>query len=202
LLTTLYAYGDAFEHAKRWIRAGLLSDPNDQGLLINLAFVQARMGHVAEAQGTIRRLRALRTVTAEPFLRATEGLLQYQCGQFEGGDRLYEEAVDLLEKSQRAGVAAYCRLNQALFAIEYQHPRASDLVAKANAATIAHPTVDASMLLRVRTDTGLEAPAEQQVALRRTSQWVFDPSTNTLNERLGLTPVGAKPLVILDRKPR
>jgi Flp pilus assembly protein TadD len=200
MLTTLYAQSGELDQALRWIRAGLLADAHDGGLLINLAFTQARMGQIPEAVTTLRKLRHLRTTDIEPFIRATEGLIAYQQHSFDAGDTLYDEAVALFEEAQKPGTAAYCRLNQAYSAIEYQHPNKDELVRKANSAFAAHPTLDSAMLLMVRNAPGILDVNLEEEEKRLLRQWVFDPAANTLTEKQGVTRIGASPLLILDPK--
>jgi tetratricopeptide (TPR) repeat protein len=200
MLTTLYAYKGELELAILWIKAGLLADPNDLGLLINLAFVQARLGQIAEAEVTIRKLRSLDLKFSEPFTKATEGLIAYQQHRFEAGDKLYDWAVLLFEKSSKPGLAAYCRLNQVFSALDYQHPGVNEIMRKANDAHTAHPTLDSAMLIKLRTAPDIADIKNVPQEMRRLSQWMYDPTTNTLTERTGITAVGAKPLVILERK--
>lgn len=200
MLTTLYVYKGELDQAVRWIRAGLLADPHDSGLLINLAYAQARMGKLAEAEATIRKLRSFGTTASEPYAKATEGLIAYRQGRFEAGDNLYDAAVALFEQTHRPGSAAYCRLNQALSAVDYQRLRADEIVKRANAVLLAHPTLDSLMLIKIRSELEIDDVQIEHKEKRRLSQWVFDPTTNTLAERPGVTAVGAKPLVILERK--
>ncbi|GAI40388.1 unnamed protein product, partial [marine sediment metagenome] len=121
LLTTQYAYQGDFDIAERWIRAGLLTDPNDSGLLINLAFIQAQLGFEEASRQSIRKLRNFRSIDIEPFLKATEGLIHYRNLLFKEGDVLYREAAALFRSSEKPEMAAFCQLNQALFAEDYSH---------------------------------------------------------------------------------
>ena len=198
ILTTLYAYTGDFEKFMRWIRAGLLTDPNDSGLLINLAYGQARMTQIVEATLTIRKLRSLGSSTAEPFVKATEGLIAYQQGRFETGDELYNAAIALLNSTQTKENAAYGRLNQALSALDYQHPNAAEIVRQANDALRGHATSDSAMLLKIRNTKAIDDVQLEHQELRRLSQWRYDPITNSLIERRGITAVNAKPMTNLD----
>lgn len=195
LLTTLYAYGDDFELAKRWIAAGLVTDSQDSGLLTNLAFVQARQGDIAGALTTLRKLRNLAGVIAEPFAKATEGLIAYRQGRFDDGDANYDSAVERFNVS-RPSVASYCRLNQALLAVEFLHPKADAITKQAQAALDKYTSADSVMLLKVRAMSYVNAKPQELDRPRLLSQWVFDAKTNTLTERSGVTVRGAPALVI------
>lgn len=196
MLSTLFAYQGDHETALRWIRAGLLADPNDQGLLINLAYVQVLSRNYSAAAEVLRRLRSSKQPEFEPFTLATEGLMAYQHGQFSTGDTFYGAAVSFLDKAKRPEISAYCRLNQALAARDNEHPQRDAILAQANAALKGNMSHDSVMLLKARTDPQIDAPAPEERVGRRLSQWVFDPVSNTLTERPGITSVGAKGLVV------
>lgn len=199
MLSTLCAYQGDHEVAMRWIRAGLLADPVDQGLLINLAYVLVLRKDYFAAIEVLRRLRAMKLSGLEPFALATEGLMAYQQGAYVAGDLCYGAAVALLERIRRPEVAAYCRLNQALAALDNEHPERVATVARANALLRNKMSPDSAMLLKVRTEPQIDSPARGQRAERRLRQWVFDPVSNTLTERLGVTGVGAKGLIVMPK---
>lgn len=52
------------------------------------------------------------------------------------------------------------------------------------------------MLLKVRSETQIDASAPDERSGRRLSQWAFDPKSNTLTECAGVTSAGAKRLVV------
>jgi tetratricopeptide (TPR) repeat protein len=199
LLTAMYAYRGQFNHAIRWGKAGLVTDPFDRGVLINLAFAYAGGGEVDRAEQAVRRLRQHHQRTAEPYAKATEGLIAYQRRNFDSGDALYSEAAALFEKAHQPQVAAYCRINQALSAIDCDHPRLDEIVRVAGVALRQHPSQDSMMLLKTRTIAGIGAPVVEEPAQRRLTQWVFDPGTNTLTERAGVTAIGANSIIVAKR---
>jgi tetratricopeptide (TPR) repeat protein len=200
MLSTLYAYQGDHETALRWIRAGLLADPADQGLLINLAYVQVLRRDYVAASEVLRKHRSSKQPDFEPFTLATEGLMAYQLGEFAAGDQFYNAAVAFLDKVKRPEMSAYCLLNQALAAQDSQHPDREALLAKASSALKGNISPDSAMLLKVRTEPLVDASIPDIVPGRRLSQWVFDPKSNTLTERTGVTSVGAKGLVVNNRK--
>lgn len=196
MLSTLCAYQGDHEAALRWIRVGLLADPADQGLLINLAYVQVLGRDYVAAAAVLRRLKAMKLSEVEPFTLATEGLMAYQHGAFAAGDVYYGTAVAMLDRSRRPEVSAYCLLNQALAARENEHPDSEAILAKAKIALRGNMSPDSTMLLKVRTEPQVNAPAVNEKAERRLSQWIFDPAKNTLTERTGVTSVGDKGLIL------
>lgn len=195
LLTTLYAYSDDLELARRWIDTGLLTDPHDKSLLINLAFVQAREGKPDLASATLKKLRHLHGVGAEPFIRATEGLIAYSQSRFADGDTHYEEAIKLFATVQPSATS-FCRLNQAFWAFDFGHPSVDAIVKLAQFALEKHTSPDSIMLLKMRALKDVQADVKDDQRPRLLSQWVFDKTTNTLTERGGVTARGAPALVI------
>ena len=205
ILSTMFAYRGEVKRATNWLTVGLRSDPGDRGLLINLAYVQARQGLVDQARLTILKARRLHHGVVDPYLVATEGLIAYQGGKFDEGDQLYGRAIELFNApdNRRFNFSTYCVLNQAIVAIELGHPRANEILKRASHEVRERPNPDAVMLLKVASIPGAEnLPAEpaqaKQNNQRLTSQWVFDSATNTLTERKGLTAPGAKPILLLD----
>jgi Flp pilus assembly protein TadD len=202
LLTSMYAYKGDHGAALRWLIAGLRSDSEDRGLLTNLAYVQARLGQLDDARLTIAKARRLHGPAAEPYLRATEGTIAYLQGRFEDGDKLYAEAVSLLDEGQNRvnNVPTFALLNQALMALEYEHPGAAAITARTNEALRSRPNSDANMLLRISMPKEIPtvASTSQPKRQRLTSQWVFDAKNNTLTVREGLTSPGASPIVLTE----
>ena len=200
MLSTLYANRGDFDKAYQWVRIGLISDPHDVGLLTNLAYIQARKGNINDSRIAIRALKHLNFGLANAFADANEGLLAYMQGAYEVGDGYYEAALDFLEKKKLPNVAAYCAINQALAALDFQRPNVADVIKKANQYILSYPSYDSAMLLKLRTAPEIEQVSVPEVRMRRVSQWIYDPNKNTLTERAGLTGSGAQSLVILDRK--
>lgn len=200
LLSTSYAYMGEFEKAEQWSYAGLIANPEDCGLLIGMAYTKAQLGNISEAESIIRKLRHIDFKRADPYCKATEGLIAYQQKQFDIGDSLYDLAVSMFNQKKQEDVGAFCRLHQILSAMDYGHPRADEIERKAKLALEAHPSADSYMLLKIRSTLNIVDTKADITKKRRLSQWVFDPSTNSLTERHGITSIGAQPLIILDRK--
>ena len=196
MLSTLFAYQGDLEVALRWVRAGLLADPADRSLLINLAYVLVLRKEYVAAAEVLRRLKAMKLPEVEPFTLATEGLMAYQQGAYAAGDLYYATAVAFLNKVRSPELAAYCLLNQALAARDNEHPERDAILARANAALKGNMSPDSAMLLKVRAEPQMDAPAPEEKAGRRLSQWAFDPVSNTLTERTGVTSLGAKGLIV------
>ena len=198
MLSTLYLFKRDHALANRWMNAGSLTDPKDRGLLINLAFTQACQNLLPDAAATIKKLRHLYP-NVEPFVKATEGLIEYARGNFELGDRLYEESMTIFQRTRTADVATYCRVTQALMAIDRNHPRATEIIEKANKVIVERPSFNSLMLIKTSAMSALEVSKNVVPEQRRLSQWIFDPNTNTLTNRPGITATGAKGLIVLDK---
>lgn len=200
MLSSLYAYKGSHNAALKWIEAGLRTDANDKGLLINLAFVYAGLGNEQMANLALRRLRHLYGKDIEPYANATEGLLAYQFQRFTEGDNLYNQAVVEFNKRNDPALGAFCRLNQAFLAVECNHPSSADLAKNAISEVQAHQSLDSRMLLQIKFPEQKTLVPEENKDLRRLSQWVFDAKTNTLFEKPGVTSKNAPSLIVLDRK--
>lgn len=195
LLSFIYANQGEHQTAIEWIRVGLMTDHKDQGLLTNLAFVQACMGKIPESRQTLRLMRHLFGQTVEPFIKATEGLIAYTQGHFEVGDTLYDDAVALFESAKHHHIAAYCRVNQARVVVDCGHPKAEDIVKRAGAAFKMAPSLDSSMLLKLWSTPDIQVSG-QSAEQRLLGQWIFDPHSNTLTHKPGITAVGARAVVL------
>ena len=200
MLSSLYTYKGSHNSALKWIEAGLRTDANDKGLLINLAFVHAGLRNEQMAILAIRRLRQLYGKDVEPYANATEGLLAYQFQRFTAGDNLYSQAVAEFNKRNDPALGAFCRLNQAFLAVECNHPSSADLARNAISEVHAHQSLDSRMLLKIKFPEQKSIVPEENKDLRRLSQWVFDAKTNTLIRKLGVTSKNAPSIIISDLK--
>lgn len=196
LLSTLYAYRRELDLAQQWIRVGLLADPVDKSLLINLAYVQVLSQDYPAAKEVIRRLKSMKIAELDPYIFATQGLQAYQLGEFAQGDDLYRAAIAALDKARQPQFSAYCRVNQTLAAIENNHPDRDVILAMTNAALKSNMSYDSAMLIKVRSNLSIEASKMADKPGRRLSQWVFDPKRNTLTNKPGVTPAEAERLII------
>lgn len=198
LLTSLYSHRKQYEEARKWINMGLLSDPRDTGLLISLAYNQARLGRFSDAEQTIRKYCTIDPIKCQPFSLATRGLIAYAHANFELGDKLYAEAMQLFEKRNEKGVAIYCLMNQTFAAIDYSHPDLDKRISIMNEMLKSYPDMDAVMMLVVRNNEMIATPEIEEVEQRLLRQWIYDPASNSLTEKTGITSKGA-PILILNK---
>lgn len=200
LLTALYAFRGDLTQAVNWGKAGLLTDPTDRGLLINLSYAHAKAANFQAANHSIRLLRLHHRDTSEPYALATEGLIQYKLSDFSGGDQRYNAAADLFKLANMPQTEAYCRLNQAFAALDSDHPRLTEIFAAAELLLKKHPSQDSVMLIRTHGKSDLVLPDIRVEATRSLSQWIYNKELNTLTERSGITSIGASVFVPDSRK--
>ena len=193
-LTTLHAIQGQYAKALDWVTRGLIADPEDNGLLRNLAFHQAAHGELHKAEATIKRIRPLMPTPDDPYLKATQGLIALRRGEFERGGALYREAEQAFVKNGHHGVAALCLLHYAKYAAESGVADADKLLLEAEDRVHKNPTVDALLLLSKVSKNPTTAPMEPEQQ-RRLTQWVFDPLANTLTQHSGVTAKGAPSIV-------
>lgn len=197
LLSTLYLFQGEYEKSEQWLAAGLVADPQDRGLQINLAFLKARAGQEGQMLTILRRLRLQYPKESEGYVRAIEGLFEYSQGQFEVGDHKYGDAARYFEMSKRLDLASYCRLFQALNALEFNHPQAQEIVKLAQTSLQIASTPDALLLIDIRSKPDFQSKlSNEDQSMRRMAQLIFDPVKNTLIVKEGLTAVGAKAVLV------
>jgi hypothetical protein len=199
LLSSTYAYMGEFEEAERWSKAGLIADPEDFNLLVSLAYSLAQLGNINGSEIAMRKLRSIDFKRADPYCKATEGLIAYRQKRFDAGDKIYDEAVSIFYKNKQEQLGAFCRLNQVLSALDYNHPKADEIVKTAKFALEAYPSTDSYWLLKIRSSLSIPDCQKNELPKRRLSQWVFDSTKNSLTERVGITSIGAQPLVVINR---
>jgi Flp pilus assembly protein TadD len=199
-LTSLYSLQGDYAKALEWVERGLIADPSDPGLVSNLCFTQAAVGNVEAAEATIRKARLIDQVGLEPFLKATEGLVALRRGQLDLAQTLYRDAEGIFLKAGRETQAALCIAHYAKFASEIGVPGADALMEEAQIKVEKAPTIDGRIMLSRLVDKPVEVPEEQEEQ-RRLSQWVFDPTSNTLTKKIGVTAKGAPGIVMSPSKP-
>ena len=166
-----------------------------------MAFIQTRQRDYVAAKQTLKRLRTIDgSANSEPFVLATEGLAEYQNGNFTLGDAKYATAVRLFIERRDFHVAAFCKLNQALFAEDTKHQDLSAIANETVELLEKYGSSDCFMLLKIRQSSSIEAPEQSEPMKRRLSQWVFDSEKNTLFQKEGITSIGAPGFVALPTK--
>lgn len=199
-LTSLFSLQGEYAKALEWVERGLIADPFDSGLITNLSFTQAAVGKEAAAEATMKRARAIDNVRHEPFFKATEGLIALRRGQFELARSLYREAEEIFTKTDRESLAALCVAYYAKFAAEIGASDADALRKEAEDKVKKSPTIDGRIMLSRLAKQAVKIPIEEEEQ-RRLSQWVFDPTSNTLTQTLGVTAKGAPAIVVRPSKP-
>ena len=199
-LSTLHALQGEYAKALDWVKRGLIADPNDEGLLRNLAFHQAATGDLDSARITIRRIQSDLSSPNDPYLLATQGLIALRNCDLDLGRSLYREAEQSFNKTGKHELGALCVLHYAKFAAEAGATNAYQLMQEAEEKVRNHPTIDGLLLLSKVLKESAPSPQDESQQ-RRLSQWIFDPAANTLTQRRGVTAKGA-PSVIMKPKDR
>ncbi len=199
-LTALYALQGDYSKALEWVQRGLIADPSDDGLISNLAFAQAAAGNDSAAQLSIKRARFEGHDRIEPYFKATEGLIALRRGDFDLARTLYRDAEQAFIKANNESTAALCVAHYAKFAAQFSAPNAVALAIEAAERVKKAPTIDGLILLGKLAHEPVEISLEED-AQRRLSQWVFDPESNTLTQKLGVTAKGAPAIVVQTSKP-
>ncbi len=197
-IASLHSFRREYEDASRWLRSGLLADPNDSGLAVTLAYTLAASGKLNASEKLVGQLR--RHSDIAPFLLATEGLIALRRSHFEMANRLYRAAMEDFRKSGRLDLEALCIAHYAKSAAELDLPFARALQSEAVELELKAPTQDSKLVL-ASVGTILDTSGKDEVAaLRRTGQWQFDPVNNSLTRVERLTSPGAPPVIFVPKK--
>jgi len=185
-LTSLQSIQGEYAKASMWVTRGLIADPKDEGLLRNQAFNLAAQGLLEKAELAIKRVRPLLPQPDDPYLTATQGLIEYRRGNHAAAAGLYRDAENAFVKSNQPDLAATCALYHARYAAESGAPDADQLLLEAKAKVERHPTIDA-MLMLSKLDPETSSRPNEDNDQRRVIQWVFDAADNTLTRRTRVT---------------
>lgn len=199
-LTSLYALQGEHLKVLEWVERGLIADPVDPGLLSNLSFAQAAIGDTVAAETSMKRALSLGHIELEPFFKATEGLIALRRADFDKACALYREAEETFNRTGRQSVAALCVAHYARYASEFGAPEAEALKLEAQEKVDKAPTIDGRIMLSRLANRPIQISTEPEEQ-RRLSQWVFDPVTNSLTKKLGVTTRGAPSIVVQPSKP-
>lgn len=100
-----------WDYALQLARAGLTANPNDAGLMNNLAYALAEAGRLREAAKWLVSARRVKSSLAtRAVLTATEGFLLFRCGQAEHGRHRYERSIEVLSRLRDTDSAAKAAL--------------------------------------------------------------------------------------------
>ncbi len=120
-----------FESGVEIARSGARANPDDPGILNNLAYCLLELGRIPEAESALARAKSDPNKPGlEPALKATGGLLAFRKGDVAEGRRLYLEAIDkakVLGSRSTAARAAYHLAYEELLA---NSPSADDAIGR------------------------------------------------------------------------
>jgi Flp pilus assembly protein TadD len=192
-LTTLYAIENRLDWTENLSRRGLIANPSDPSLMANLGYALAGQGKLEEAEAIERKLASKGDSHFVAVATATRGLIAMKRGLHDIADHNYNDAYEKFGKLKRPSAQVLCLAYYARSAMNAGHPNAEALLRKALDAYRAAPSSDAAILLR-QLSTEIEAPKTDE-KMRRLEQWVYDPTSNTLTKKQGVSELGA-PLLI------
>ncbi len=172
------------DHAIEYAKRGLTSEPRDSTLLNNLLFASANDSTAQhDLLPIIRQIWSLQRDDPDSQTLANLGMIAYLSGDFEKGEKLYENAWARAKRSNQLEVATNSLCFHAYYAQQSGAPKASAIQAKASSAV----TTTASSLSTAIFEHLFEQkvdPTEKPVSLRAPlPTWEYDASSNTL--RLG-----------------
>jgi Flp pilus assembly protein TadD len=136
-----------FRESARLARAGLLANPQEPGLLNNLAYALVNLGQLAEAEKLISAMRP-RSPSEEIVRLATSGLLNYRKRNVAAGRLLYQQALDKAERANLTRLRAKAAVFFALEEIRANPASAGDATSLALRYTRNLLDADLSNLLR------------------------------------------------------
>lgn len=195
LLALLNIYKADYDAAHQWLMVGLKSDAKADDLLVNMAYLKARLGKLDEAQQLLMKARRL-DKKHEPFAKATEGLMCYIRKEFSFGDQLYREAMEQFARANDPYLMAYCSLFMALHAVEYGHSQAKEHIALANDLIKRYPSADTNIFLKLRNAESMVQPVDIVGSdPRKLQQLIYDERTNVLTIKHGVQTRGAPRLI-------
>ena len=107
LASYLYNLLDQNERAYDVLSASLALNPNDRGLINNMAFTLIELGHLDEAAARLKEINPTQIDDwAAVSLTATKGMLMFRTGFPEAGRQMYQDAIQLAKRKHNDHYAA------------------------------------------------------------------------------------------------
>lgn len=187
-ITTFHAVNCEYNAAAEIARQGLIADPNDPTLLVNLSYALASAGRIEEAEAALRQLVRVSPERYTPVVLATRGLIAMKQAQHILGDAYYTEALDIFSKRKEPKLEALCLAYYARSAYDSEHPNKEAILLRAKELYVRNPSADTALVLR-KLEPEISLPQEDESS-RQLMQWVFDPKTNSITRKPGVTKPG------------
>jgi tetratricopeptide (TPR) repeat protein len=182
-----------YEEAKRAAEIGLIADPLDLSLRGNKAYALAALGKLDEAVEQLDLIDSHHDEHYRPTNEATRGMVAIMRGDAEHGRELYERALEAFEKRRDKATVTDCMAFMARTMVRAAAAGADEVVKRALERYKKEPSPAAAVILRELEQVIKE---ERSPEMRKTVQWEWEPATNTLREKRGLTHKGAPSFVV------
>jgi tetratricopeptide (TPR) repeat protein len=197
-LTSFLSASARYDDAIVLARRGLVADPNDVGLGVNLSYALASTNKLEEAEKIARR-----AILADPRrfaaqATATMGLIAMKRGDFTRADACYLSALESFSKRGDRELHAICSAYYARTAYDCRHSEVNSIIKAAVDEYKKIPLPDSAFILK---GLGAEiSAAQRETGGSRMVQWEFDKERLELVRRTVL--VDASSPIIVSRKGR
>jgi hypothetical protein len=122
---------EQYERAIRIGKIGLISHPNDSGLLNNIAFASCMLGELSEADRYLKLAEVgNQNSYAKPYILATRGLYYYRIGNVPMGRQYYLESIKMLSNNDDSDKQNIALGNMAREELMNKTPEAEDIIAR------------------------------------------------------------------------
>lgn len=192
-LTSFLSASARYDDAIVLARRGLVADPNDVGLGVNLSYALASTNKLEEAERIARR-----AILADPRrfaaqATATMGLIAMKRGDFNRADECYLSALESFTKHGDRELYAICSAYYARTAYDCRHSKVNNIIQVAVDAYQKTPLPDSAFILK---GLGAELSNEQrEIEGSRMVQWEFDREKVELVRRTVLVD-SASPIIV------
>lgn len=193
-LTSFLSSSANYEDAIMLARRGLIADPEDVGLEVNLAYALAATGDLKNAERLAKKAKLSDPLKFAAQATATLGLVAMKRGDFVRADECYMSALETFSKNNDNALYSICQAYYARTAFDCGHERVGEIIDAAVEGYRKTPVPDSAFILK---GLGADISRESQRAdgVKRVIQWEFDAEKAELIKRNVLVDVDA-PIII------
>ncbi|MEN5340519.1 hypothetical protein ABE583_11055 [Stenotrophomonas sp. TWI143] len=196
-LTSFLSASANYEDAIMLARRGLVADPDDIGLEVNLAYALAATNDLVEAERLAKKAKSSDPLKFAAQATATLGLIAMKRGDFVRADECYMSALDTFSRSNDKALYSICQAYYARTAFDCGHENVSDIIDAAVEGYKNSPVPDSAFILK-GLGADISRRAESEAGVKRAMQWEFDVKKAELIKRNVLVDVGA-PIIVNKR---
>lgn len=193
-LTSFLSASADYDDAIILARRGLVADPDDVGLEVNLAYALAATGDLENAERLAKKAKSSDPLKFAAQATATLGLVAMKRGDFVRADECYLSALDTFSKSNDKALYSICQAYYARTAFDCGHERVGEIIDAAVEGYRKSPVPDSAFILK-GLGADISKKADRDDGVKRVIQWEFDSETAELIKRNVLVDVGA-PIII------